>query len=147
MAFGMRPVADGQRYSIVVLATMLASLSLCSPTSAAGGACDGVETTLTDARKHEYSALVAGSLTASVKPSSVKIRNFMAAGSWSAVYASTPVSEDGVLFFDTVSGKKQFKDDWGGWATPDDRPELIRWAKALGVPESLARCFAHIIID
>jgi hypothetical protein len=124
------------RRSLLALAATIAIWAFASSPAIAASPCDGVE------RK-----LVADAIGQKAKPETVKIVHFMASGPWSAVYASTGVSDDGVLFFDTVNGRKRFKDVWGGWATPDDRPELIRWATALGAPETLARCFAHVVID
>lgn len=109
--------------------------------------CSGVEQKLTDANKREYAELVAKSLNAKVAPSQVKISNLLESESWSAVYASTPVSDDGVLFFQTVNGAKRFKDVWGGFADASERPELIDWAKKLGAPDNLARCFAQIVTE
>jgi hypothetical protein len=135
------------RRSLLALAATIAIWAFASSPAIAASPCDGVERTLADAGRREYSKLVADAIGQKAKPETVKIVHFMASGPWSAVYASTGVSDDGVLFFDTVNGRKRFKDVWGGWATPDDRPELIRWATALGAPETLARCFAHVVID
>lgn len=107
--------------------------------------CDAVDTNLSPARKQEYAALVAKAVTARIKPSAVKFRNFMEGGSWSAVYVSTPVGDDGVFFFQDVNGQKQFKEVWGGWADPSEKPDLIKWARKLGAPENLAACFADVV--
>jgi len=131
---------------IVALTVAFGSLMPGDPASAASSACDGVDTALTDARKHEYAGLVAAAVDHKVKPSAVDISKFMESGAWSAVYASTPIADDGVVFFQAVSGRKRFKDVWGGYADPEDRPDLIKWAKALGAPENLAKCFAHAVI-
>ena len=108
-------------------------------------ACNGVDTSLFAARKQEYAELVVKAITVKIKASSVTIHDFMADDAWSAVYASTPVSEDGVFFFQNVGHQKQFKDVWGGWAEPSDTPDLIKWARNLGAPASLAACFAAVV--
>lgn len=115
--------------------------------SAADQPCAGVDTRLTDARKQEYAALVAAAVTVKVRPSTVSFQSFITSGSWSAVYALTPETEWGFFFFETVGNQKRFKDVWGGFAVPEDRPELIKWARTLGAPENLAQCFAHVVID
>ncbi|MEO9341021.1 hypothetical protein ABFT80_26865 [Mesorhizobium sp. SB112] len=135
------------RPGIVMITAAFASFMPCDPASATSGACKGIDTTLTEARKHDYAALVANSVTVKIKPSSVNFQNFMTSAAWSAVYASTPETEPGVFFFEAVGGQKRFKDVWGGFAVEEDRPELIAWAKALGAPENLAKCFAHAVID
>lgn len=114
---------------------------------AADQACAGVDTHITDARKHEYAALVASALTTKVKPSTVSFQSFIESGAWSAVYASAPETEPGFFFFETVGGQKRFKEVWGGFAVPEDRPELEKWATALGAPENLAKCFAHTVTE
>jgi len=135
-----------KRHSIVLAALISCGALLSGEAIAADHACTGLDTNLTDARKHEYATLVASSMTVKIKPSTVSLMNFMTSGSWSAVYASTPESDPGFFFFQTVNGQKQFKEVWGGFAVPEDRPELIKWARALGAPENLATCFAHTVI-
>jgi hypothetical protein len=107
--------------------------------------CAGVDTNMSPERKQEYAALVTKAMTAKIKPSAVKILNYMEAGSWSAVYASTPASDDGVFFFQDDNNQKTFKDVWGGWADPSEKPELIRWARKLGAPQELSKCFADVV--
>ncbi|WP_159589742.1 hypothetical protein [Chelativorans xinjiangense] len=114
---------------------------------AATSACDGVKVDVTKARKEAYAPLVASVMESKVKPAQVKFSTIMESGNWSAVYVSTPVSDDGVMFFQTVAGKKRFRDVWGGWADPSERPELVAWAKKLGAPADLARCFAETVTE
>jgi hypothetical protein len=100
---------------------------------------------LSPARTQEYAALIARSVTIKVKPSQVPLHTFVANGVWSAVYASIPDSEDGFFFFKETAGRKQFKDVWGGWAYPSEKPELIQWSTKLGAPAALAACFADVV--
>lgn len=117
----------------------------CHTGARAAQPCDGVDTNLSPQRKQEYAALVTKAMTAKIKPSAVKILNYMEAGSWSAVYASTPASDDGVFFFQDANNRKKFKDVWGGWADPSEKSELIEWAKKLGAPRELSACFAEVV--
>jgi hypothetical protein len=98
----------------------------------------------------EYASPVAAAVSKvvgeRVMPSDVRISKFLRSGSWSAVYASTPVADDGFLFFQEVNGKKRFRDVWGGMAEPSDRPDLIAWARKTGAPEGLSACFADTAI-
>jgi hypothetical protein len=89
----------------------LAGLAM-TPTSAfaANSACDSVKVEVTKAREQEYAPLVASAMDHKVKPAQVKFSTIMESGSWSAAYVSTPASDDGVMFFQTVNGKKQFRD-------------------------------------
>jgi hypothetical protein len=114
---------------------------------AANSVCDGVKVEVTQARKSEYAPLVASAIKSKVKPAQVKFSAIMESGAWSAAYVSTPVSDDGVMFFQTVNGKKQFRDVWGGYAQPSEKPELVSWAKKLGAPQDLARCFAQTVTE
>lgn len=131
----------------MAMAVLLAAVIPADGPAQAADPCSGVEQQLTDAGKREYAQLVAKSLNAKVKPSQVEIDKLLESGSWSAVYASTPVSDDGVLFFETQGDTRKFKDVWGGWADPSERPDLIKWAKKLGAPDALARCFANMVTD
>jgi hypothetical protein len=118
----------------------LALLAGCPRVFAQG--CDGIDTTLTDARRAEYSALVAKAVAPSVRAGQVEVLHVFEDGTWSAVEATTPVSDIGMFFFDTSQGSKRFKDVWGGVADVSERPQLVGWASKLGAPVRLARCFA-----
>ena len=109
--------------------------------------CDGVKVEVTKAREHEYAPLVASAMDNRVKSAQVEFSTIMESGNWSAAYVSTPVSDDGVMFFQTVNGKKQFRDVWGGYAEPSEKPELVSWAKKLGAPQNLAACFAETVTE
>src|SRR5690606_15536905 len=69
---------------------------------AANGACDGVSVEMTKARKQEYAPLVASAMNGKVRPAQVKFSAILESGNWSAVYVSTPSSDDGMMFFQTV---------------------------------------------
>lgn len=131
----------------IALTLALAGATAVSGTASADEPCAGVDTELTDARQQEYADLVVGAMDEDLQSFDVTIQNFLESGNWSAVYVSTPVADDGMLFFEEVDGGKKFQDVWGGWAEPSERPELIEWAENLGAPENLASCFAHVIID
>lgn len=109
--------------------------------------CDGVKVEATKARKQEYAPLVVSAMENKVKPTQVEFISIMESGNWSATYVSTPVADDGVMFFQTVNGKKHFRDVWGGWADPSEKPELVTWAKKLGAPQDLAKCFAETVTE
>lgn len=136
-----------RRYAKIVVIG-LAGLGTTLPSAfAASNAGDGIKVDVTKARKHEYASLVASAMNTKVKPARVKFFTIMESGSWSAAYVSTPVSDDGVMFFQTVDGKKQFRDVWGGYADPSEKPELVAWAKKLGAPQGLAKCFADEVTE
>lgn len=129
-------------------AAALAGLGIiASPTLAAGKTCDGVKVEATKPLKQEYAPLVAAAMQSRIKPAQVTFHALLESGDWSAVYVSTPVSDDGVLFFRTTNGKKQFRDVWGGWAESSERPELVAWARKLGAPTDLAKCFAEMVTE
>jgi hypothetical protein len=119
----------------------VALLASCAPVFAQG--CDGIDTALTGARRAEYAALVAKVLAPSVRAGQIEILHVFEDGTWSAVEATTPVSDVGMFFFDASQGAKRFKDVWGGLAQKSDRPQLVRWASKLGAPARLAQCFAR----
>ncbi len=122
-------------------------------TASADAACASVDTDLTDAREHEYRALIVDSLSADQEDSErlglgdVEVYSFLASGGWSAVYGAVPTADNAVFFFEDVDGAQQFRDVWAGWADPSERNTLIEWARNLGAPESLATCSAHYVVD
>ncbi|TIS54650.1 MAG: hypothetical protein E5W82_01245 [Mesorhizobium sp.] len=111
----------------------------------ANSACNGVKVEVTKARKQEYAPLVASAMDNKVKPAQVKFSAIMESGNWSAADVSTPESDNGMMFFQAINGKKRFREVWGGWADLSERPELISWAKKLGAPQDLAKCFAETV--
>lgn len=131
---------------IVIVALAWLGMTLTSAV-AASNACDGVKVEATKARKQEYAPLVVSAMEAKIKPSQVEFTAIMESGDWSAAYISTPASDDGVMFFQVVNGKKRFRDVWGGWADPSEKPELVSWARKLGAPADLARCFAETVTE
>jgi hypothetical protein len=118
-----------------------------TPAFAAKNDCDGVKVEVTQARKQEYAPLIATAMDNRVKSAQVEFSTIMESGNWSAAYISTPVADDGVMFFQTVNGKKHFRDVWGGWADPSEKPELVTWAEKLGAPKELAKCFAETVTE
>lgn len=130
------------RHAVIGLAGLGLTLT---PAFAANMACDPIKVEMTKVRKQAYGSLVVSAMNNKIKPAQVKFSTIMESGNWSAVYVSTPISDDGMMFFQTVNGKKQFRDVWGGYAEPSEKPELIAWAKKLGAPEILARCFAETV--
>ncbi|WMT91964.1 hypothetical protein [Pelagibacterium sp. H642] len=120
-----------------ILTLMFASSAVVAQES-----CVSLDTALTAVRAQEYAPLISQAAEGST-PEQVEFLSFMESGSWSAVYAATPVADPGYFFFEDVEGEKQFKDVWGGVATRSERPELVAWAEELGAPSDLAACFAE----
>lgn len=104
--------------------------------------CKGVDQSLTAKRRSEFAPLVSRAMGGKVRPGDVKFLGFMGEGDWAAAYVSTPVADNGTLFF--RKGKKgwQFRDVWAGVASKGEEAEIARWARHLGAPDKLAACFA-----
>lgn len=136
----------GKRAKIVLAS--FGWLGLMVPSAfAATDVCDGVKLEITKVRKQDYAPVVASAVNNKVKPAQVEFNAILESGDWSAAYVSTPIADDGMMFFQTVNGKKQYRDVWAGFADDSDKPHLISWARKLGAPEKLARCFAQIVTD
>jgi len=118
-----------------------------SQLAAAANPCIGVDQRLTNENKSEYAILIAKSLDKRVKPASIEIDAALSSGTWTVVYASTPVTDPGYFFFDSSSGAPVFKDVWGGMADDGDGPVLIKWARKLGANKEIASCFSHVVIS
>lgn len=130
-------------FLVVVLVALLALASSAAVATPAAAPCPGVDTSLGEGQKQEYAQLVASAVGKGATPAQVNIIAYMQSGSWSTVYASTPQTDPGFLFFETTGGRPQFKEAWGGMAGPSEAQQLIAWAKDLGAPDALARCFAQ----
>lgn len=131
----MRIIHVGAPVSVALFCLLTEIASAATP-------CADVDQALTSARKQEYAGLVASFLRNKAKPAQIKVMGFMQEGAWSVAYVSTPVSDDGYVFFQETQGAKHGKDVWGGMAQPSEQPEIAAWAKKLGAPDNLARCFA-----
>jgi hypothetical protein len=142
----LMPGLTHRHAEIVVIALTGLGITLTSA-FAAKSACDGVKVEITKTRKEAYAPLVASAMDNKIKPAQVKFSTIMESGNWSAAYISTPMADDGFMFFQMVNGKKRFRDVWGGWADPSERPELVAWAKKLGAPTDLAKCFAETVTE
>lgn len=138
---------------LFILAT-LSTIIMAVPAIAAGP-CSGVDMQLTEQRKVDYANLIAQafdkkllaieSVGKKLKPSEVKIENFMQAEKWTVVYASVPNSENGYFFFDSSSGTSKFKEVWGGYAQKSEIPEIKKWVLKLGANKIIASCFANTV--
>jgi hypothetical protein len=131
----------------IALGLAVTGASALAGTAYADEPCVGVDIDLTDERAQEYTGLIADAIGEGLQPSDVEIYAFLESGNWSAVYGDIPTADTAMFFFEEVDGERQFRDVWGGWADPSERPELIEWAENLGAPENLATCFAHYILD
>ncbi|MBA8879279.1 hypothetical protein [Phyllobacterium myrsinacearum] len=132
-------------FCVVAAGIMAGSLSF-SESAAAADSCAGVDQTLTKQRKNDYAALIAKSLQGKVKPAKVEVDAFLQSGTWTVIYASTPIADPGYFFFDNSSGASVFVDVWGGIADDGDKPVLIKWARRLGANKEISSCFAHVVM-
>ncbi|MHC1551504.1 hypothetical protein [Phyllobacterium sp. K27] len=141
-------LSDTARRRAKIIVVGIGWLAVMLPSAlGAGSVCEGVKLELTKARKQAYAPLVAAAVDNKVKPAKVEFNAILESGDWSAAYVSTPIADDGMMFFQNVNGQKQFRDVWGGYADESEKPDLISWAKKLGAPDKLARCFAQIVTD
>ncbi len=128
---------------------LLIAVCLTGPSRLATAAapCDGVDRQLTSARRQEYAALIAKSIRTPHSQQDIHVARFMQSGNWSAAWGESKDFEPGVFFFQITNTGPLFADVWGGWAVPEDRPQLIKWVHALGkdIPDDLAACFAETV--
>lgn len=118
-----------------------------SQLAAAADPCAGVDQSLTKQKKAEYATLIAKSLDKKVKPTSIEIDTALRSGTWTVIYASTPIADPGYFFFDSSSGAPVFKDVWGGMPDDGDGPVLIKWARKLGANKEISSCFSHVVMS
>ncbi len=107
--------------------------------------CDGLAVAMNADNHKTYATAAARGLTVQVRPASIKMEKLYRDGAWSAAWLDIPGQESGVFFFQDRDGAPRFKEVWGGMADASDRPDLVKWARQLGAPEGLARCFAQAV--
>lgn len=135
------------RMPTYAIGVVLFAVSRFSQLAAAADPCAGVDQSLTKQNKAEYAKLIAKSLDKKVKPASIEIDAALRSGTWSVIYASTPIADPGYFFFDSSSGAPVFKDVWGGMADDGDGPVLIKWARKLGANKEIASCFSQVVMS
>ncbi|OYR24151.1 hypothetical protein CEV34_3095 [Brucella pseudogrignonensis] len=129
------------------IGVVLFAVSGFSQLAAAADPCAGVVQSLTKQKKAEYATLIAKSLDKKVKPTSIEIDTALRSGTWTVIYASTPIADPGYFFFDSSSGAPVFKDVWGGMPDDGDGPVLIKWARKLGANKEISSCFSHVVMS
>jgi len=132
---------------IYAIGVVLFAVSGFSQLAATADPCAGVDQSLTKQKKAEYATLIAKSLDKKVKPTSIEIDTALRSGTWTVIYASTPIADPGYFFFDSSSGAPVFKDVWGGMPDDGDGPVLIKWARKLGANKEISSCFSHVVMS
>ncbi|CAN7567304.1 hypothetical protein [Brucella pseudogrignonensis] len=135
------------RMPMYAIGVVLFAVSGFSQLAAAADPCAGVVQSLTKQKKAEYATLIAKSLDKKVKPTSIEIDTALRSGTWTVIYASTPIADPGYFFFDSSSGAPVFKDVWGGMPDDGDGPVLIKWARKLGANKEISSCFSHVVMS
>lgn len=129
------------------LKLLLIALSATAASVAANAAsCDGIDRTLTEARKLELAPVIAKQ----IKVRSVDVLQSYRNGNWHIIYVKTHVTDNAFIFFKSDPLKSQYLVAWGGRADPDEELEIAKWVKqkAKGIPPTLAKCFAwHVTKD
>lgn len=114
--------------------------------AASAAPCDGIDRTLTDARKTELAPVIAKQ----IKVKAVDVLQSYREGTWHIIYAKTHVTDNAFIFFKADPLKSPYVVAWGGQARPDEEKDIARWvnSKAKGIPPMLAKCFAwHVTKD
>lgn len=114
--------------------------------AATASPCDGVDRSLTDARKRELAPVIAKQ----IKVRSVDVLQSYRNDKWHIIYVKTHVTDNAFIFFKSDPVKSQYLVAWGGKADPDEEADIAKWikAKAKGIPQKLATCFAwHVTND
>lgn len=83
------------------IGVVLFAVSGFSQLAAAADPCAGVVQSLTKQKKAEYATLIAKSPDKKVKPTSIEIDTALRSGTWTVIYASTPIADPG-YFSSTV---------------------------------------------
>lgn len=111
-------------------------------TSFAAQKCKQLEIALNDKNVLYYSKLANEALARKVKSKTIRISQVLVEKNWMAISATTDVSEPGVLFFKN----NVFVDAWGGRVFPEDKADVVTWAKNTHLPVELTECFYQSIL-
>lgn len=121
------------KWLILVLASVMAMDAMASP-------CDGVDRSLSEARKTE----LAPSIAKQMKVQSADVLQSFRYRGWTIIYVDTHAADEAYLFFAGDPLKSKYVTFWSGAATIYEGPEIERWVRkdAKGIPRKLAACFA-----
>jgi hypothetical protein len=122
------------------------ALALFVPAVAHATPCDGVDRTLSDARKSQLAPVIARQM----KIESADILQSYKYAGWYIIYVNTHVSDEAFLFFGGDPLQSKYLTAWGGAAAVFEGPQIRRWVfkNAKGIPTKLASCFAwHVTKD
>ena len=127
--------------------TVALALLICSLPAFGADSCANVSTALTAPQKRMYARSISSNLTKWQPPAQIEIDRSLTLGNWTAVWATPKDMEQGIFFFSQGKGGLAFRDVWGGYATPSDKPDIVRWVKKLSpsVPDDFAECFAKTV--
>ncbi|MGP2888790.1 hypothetical protein [Serratia marcescens] len=89
-----------------------------------------------------YKSLVQKTLSQKVSLNDIVISQVLTERKWHALTVSTKIAEPGVFFFKN----KKFIDVWGGDVYPQDKSNVLAWAKKNHIPDQLANCFYESIV-
>jgi len=127
------------RWLIATLASVAAAGAIASP-------CDGVDRSLSNARK----AQLAPHLARQLKVQSVDVLQSFRYLNGYIIYVDTHVSDETFLFFAADPLKSRYLALWAGGAAASEESEIERWVRqnARGLSQKLAACFAfHVTKD
>lgn len=128
--------------TVVILAVMMISAS-----AFAADPCAKASTTLPAVERKMYARSISSNLTKWTPPAQIKIDKGLTLAGWTAVWASPKDLEQGIFFYSQEKSGLVFHDVWGGYATPEDKPNIMQWVKKLSpsVPTDFAECIANTI--
>ena len=109
--------------------------------------CDGVNRSLTDARKLQLGQAIARQK----KLKAVDVYQSFSDDGWSIIYLGTHVSDNGYFFYSSEPLLAAHPINvWGGAAMAFETTEIAKWVSGnvKGIPERLAKCFAwHVTLN
>ena len=117
---------------------LIAALLAASPAYAA--TCPTLLAKATPATRAADAALIRKLAHQNVRASG--IGDVLSDGKWRVIWATPENAENGVYFFRRGAKGWRYVDVWGGVVAPGEKPGVLQWARKLGTPPAIARCFA-----
>ena len=128
--------------------TFLINILLVLTASAfASESCSNGSRTLTSPERKMYARSIASNLSKFRSPADITVQKALAVANWTVVWATPTGAEQGMFFFSQEKTGLVYHDVWGGYATPSERANVMRWVMQLSpsVPREIARCFADAV--
>ncbi len=119
---------------------ILIAAALLAAAPAEANSCTGLESRATPLSRKADAALIRQLARQGVRASG--IGQAITDGKWRVIWATPQEAENGIFFFQRQAKGWRLKGTWGGVVAPGEQADVRSWARNIGAPPRIARCFA-----